>query len=66
MPLGLLFLVLLVLAWSPDHAMLWRPSAKTSRSVPYGQATHSETGKNDEESSENDEAGLETSKNKAL
>jgi len=46
--------------------MLWRPSAKTSRSVPYGQATHSETGKNDEESSENDEAGLETGENKAL
>ena len=40
--------------------MLWRPSVKTPRSVPYGQATHSETGKNDEESSENDKAGLET------
>ena len=36
------------------------------RSVPYGQATHSETSKNDEESSENDEAGLETGENKAL
>jgi hypothetical protein len=34
--------------------------------VPYGQATHSETSKNDEESSENDEAGLETGENKAL
>ena len=34
--------------------------------VLYGQATHSETGKNDEESSENDEAGLETGENKAL
>ena len=44
--------------------MLWRPSVKTSRSVPYGQATHSETGKNDEESSENDKAGLETGENK--
>ena len=34
--------------------------------VLYGQATHSDTDKNDEESSENDEAGLETSSNRAL
>ena len=46
--------------------MLWRPSVKTYSSVPYGQATHSETGKNDEASSENDEAGLEAGENKDL